>query len=212
MALPASGTISMNDIRVELGISSQSPFSLYTAESGGYVLLNQCSTYRPNGSTPDSISEWYRYNHTQQCPTVACSVLANQGSGGKGLYTFPVTLGSGTGTVYFKYDAQTVPDKFEVIFDGVTVINTGFVSDCWPSSCGTYNTQLNALGYPNVSGPNGTASFSKTTGTTTATVKVTGPLTGTAWSFTLGCPASSQCVGYSATDCAGACADIINCT
>jgi len=212
MALPASGPISMNDIRVELGFPSQSPFSLYSAETGSYVLLNQCSTSRPNGSTPDRIAEWYSYNHTQQCPTVACSVLANQGSGGKGLYSFPVTLGSGTGTVYFKYDAQTVPDKFEVIFDGVTVINTGFVSDCWPSSCGTYNTQLNALGYPNVSGPNGTASFSKTTGTTTATVKVTGPLTGTAWSFTLGCPASSQCVGYSATDCAGACADIINCT
>jgi hypothetical protein len=211
MALPASGPISMNDIRVELGFPSQSPFSLYTAETGGYVLLNQCSTFRPNGSTPDRIAEWYSYNHTQQCPPIACSVSQNNGSGGKGLYNFSITLGSGTGTVYFRYDAQTVPDKFEVIFDGVTVIDTGFVGDCWPS-CSSYNSQLNALGYPNVSGPNGTTSFSKTTGTTTATVRITAPLTGTAWSFILGCPAFSQCVGYSAVDCANACADIINCT
>ncbi len=202
MALPASGTISMNDIRVELGFSSQSPFSLYTAETGGYVLLNQCSTYRPNGSTPDSIAEWYSYNHTQQCPSGDCDVSENNGSGGSGSYNIPITLGSTTGTVWLVFNAYSVPDKFQVIYDSTTVIDTGF------RGSSSYNSALNALGYPNVSGAgSGSASFYKGTSTTTATVIVTAPLSGTAWEFTLSCPQFSYCFGYATTDCTDACSD-----
>ena len=64
MALPSSGTIGMNQIRTELGIPSQAPFSLDTAENEGYVALNQCSANRPNSSNPAAISEWYSYNHS----------------------------------------------------------------------------------------------------------------------------------------------------
>lgn len=67
MALPSSGTLGMNSIRTELGIPSQAPFSLDTAENGGYVALNNCSPYKPNPSNPAAISEWYGYNHTAAC-------------------------------------------------------------------------------------------------------------------------------------------------
>ena len=67
MALPASGQISMNDIRVELGIPSQSPFELNTAIGEGYVYLNECSTSKPIAANPDAISEWYSYNHSATC-------------------------------------------------------------------------------------------------------------------------------------------------
>lgn len=67
MALPLSGTLSMNDIRVELGISTQSPFSLSGATMGYYVALNRCSQYSPNETTPYQISEWYGYCHTCYC-------------------------------------------------------------------------------------------------------------------------------------------------
>ena len=59
MALPGSGTISMDMIRVELGIPGQTPFSLYGARYGAYVPLN------PYSITPGlSLSSWYNYCHT----------------------------------------------------------------------------------------------------------------------------------------------------
>jgi hypothetical protein len=67
MALPSSGTLSMNDIRVELGIPAQSPFSLSGATMGAYVPLNECSPFKPNQFTPYQISEWYSYCHTCAC-------------------------------------------------------------------------------------------------------------------------------------------------
>lgn len=67
MPLPLSGTLTMNQIRTELGIPAQAPFSLDTAENGGYVALNPCSPYQPSSGNPASISEWYGYNHTINC-------------------------------------------------------------------------------------------------------------------------------------------------
>lgn len=64
MALPSSGQLSLNNIRTELGIPSQSPFSLTTAAEGGYVTINSSSPSRPSASKPHKISDWYGYNHT----------------------------------------------------------------------------------------------------------------------------------------------------
>lgn len=77
MTLPASGQISFNDLRVELGISSQAPFSITTAATNGYVTINTNSPDRPNSSTPHAISEWWNYNHNAS----ACNSLG----------TFPTT-------------------------------------------------------------------------------------------------------------------------
>lgn len=63
MTLPSSGQISFNDLRVELGISTQAPFSITTAATNGYVTINTNSPSYPNVSAPHAISEWYGYNH-----------------------------------------------------------------------------------------------------------------------------------------------------
>lgn len=84
MALPLSGQISMNDIRVELGIPSQSPFGLNEARNGTYVPLNTCSPYLPPTTGPISLSDWYGYDHS-----AACDITVNLtiGSGGGGYVT-----------------------------------------------------------------------------------------------------------------------------
>jgi hypothetical protein len=72
MALPLSGQISMNDIQVELGISEGDPgfsdFGLSEARNGTYVAINPCSTYKPPSTGQISLSDWYGYNQTQECP------------------------------------------------------------------------------------------------------------------------------------------------
>jgi uncharacterized repeat protein (TIGR01451 family) len=65
MALPGSGTLSFDEIGVELQRASGSILNITTAETGGYVALNPYSTYKPDGVIPSSVSEWYSYNHTQ---------------------------------------------------------------------------------------------------------------------------------------------------
>jgi hypothetical protein len=63
MALPSSGTISMDQIRAELGVSSQSPFSLNAAAGGSYATINTSSPSHPHPADPDTLSEWYGYDH-----------------------------------------------------------------------------------------------------------------------------------------------------
>jgi hypothetical protein len=63
MTLTGSGQISFNDLRVELGVSSQAPFSITSAATGVYATINTNSPSYPNSSTPHQISEWYSYNH-----------------------------------------------------------------------------------------------------------------------------------------------------
>ena len=91
MALPSSGALSMNDIRIELGIPSQAPFSLDTAENGGYVAINQCSPSRPSASNPATISEWYGYNHSAACYNIGSNFVFSSttccAGGGSTTYT-----------------------------------------------------------------------------------------------------------------------------
>ena len=116
--------------------------------------------------------------------TGECNIAVNGGSGGRGLFEYTIQLGLGTGNVSFNFDAYTVPDQFQVYYDGSLVIDTGF------RGSSSYNAQLNALGYPNVSGPgSGVTSFAKPNASPqTCLVVVTAPLIGTAWEFLVGCP------------------------
>ena len=52
MTLPLSGSLGLNDIRVELGIPSQTPLSLASASLGQYVPINYNSQYYPNATPP----------------------------------------------------------------------------------------------------------------------------------------------------------------
>jgi hypothetical protein len=115
-----------------------------------------------------------------------------------------VFLGSATGTVTLAYLTGDAPDRLTVEFDGVMAIDTGYVGD--PSYQSDLNDALATHSLPpstiiplnpawagtlDVDTDPGTmyASFTKTTPTTTAIVRVWAPLSLTAWAFKLGCPA-----------------------
>ena len=135
-----------------------------------------------------------QYSLTFNCPAATVPTTpCGAGTSFQGGVSFPsvqnVTLGSDIGIVTFNFDAYGVPDKFIVEFDGVEVINTGYRGN---TSQQVYlNNALAALGLPPeniISPPSGTASFNKNTATTTATVKVYAPISGTGWIFNLNCP------------------------
>ncbi len=69
MALQSSGTITMNDIRTELGIPTQTPFSLSNAVNGVYVPLNTCGPNVPSTTPPYELTDWYGYDHSYPCCT-----------------------------------------------------------------------------------------------------------------------------------------------
>jgi hypothetical protein len=133
------------------------------------------------------------YSLEFNCPTAIPTIPCGAGSSYSGGTSYPtiqnVTLGSDTGVVTLDYDAYSVPDRFVVEFDGSVVIDTGYRGDSF------YQTQLNsalaAYGDPpsTIQGlGSGSVTFNKTTATTTATVKVYAPMSGTGWNFTLNCP------------------------
>ena len=64
MALPLSGPLSLNDIRIEQNQSTKSPYSLINASVGaaGYSIINQDSPIPPISTPPYSISEWRGYS------------------------------------------------------------------------------------------------------------------------------------------------------
>lgn len=63
MPLPSSGQISFSDINTELGRASDDEMSLSDAEGGVYGAINTSSPSYPDGIAPNSISEWYDYDH-----------------------------------------------------------------------------------------------------------------------------------------------------
>lgn len=77
MALPLSGDLSFNQIGVEIQRASGAILDIKDAELGVYVPLNIYSTYKPDGNTPCSVSEWYGYNHTQSQFTPFFQVIKN---------------------------------------------------------------------------------------------------------------------------------------
>ena len=86
-------------------------------------------------------------------------------SGGQSIQFYQINLTSATGNVIFNYKAFTIPDQFEVIYDGETILNTGYISG------------------------SGSFVFAKTSTTVNvAFVRVTAELGGTAWNFSMSCP------------------------
>jgi len=99
----------------------------------------------------------------QTGPVAPCNAATR--SGGAGVTTTSHELGRASGTFPFAYDAQTLPDRFDIIYEGRTIFTTGgFVS-----------------GSSSVNLPYGGSS-------SIITVIVTGRDPGTAWTYLVGCP------------------------
>lgn len=123
-----------------------------------------------------------------------------------------ITLGSGTGTVSLQFEAYSFPDRFIVQWNGNYVIDTGYrgepIYNIGGASRSAFTSSLTGKvdpitgltypysplwpgdGYPIVISPGvGTSTFPKVASLpATANVFVYAPMTGTAWTFTLGCP------------------------
>ena len=73
MAITSSGTISMSDIRTELGDSGA--ISLKEASDGTIATINTANdaANRPDGSAPHAMSEFYSYDHSASAASTAWS-------------------------------------------------------------------------------------------------------------------------------------------
>lgn len=133
--------------------------------------------------------------------SVTCGLVQTYAGGPTYPGTFPIVLGTDTGEVAFKWATGEVPDKAEVWFDGVKVIDTGYTGQLSYQSA--LDAALTSLGDPTetISVTRGSVSasyetlqdfysFTKGTATTTAEVRVYAPLTPTNWTFSLQCPAT----------------------
>lgn len=98
-------------------------------------------------------------------PPVACNNSSN--SGGQGVTTTVHELGQASGTFSFTYQAFSVPDRFDVIYEGAVIYTTG-----QPVSGGA------------------TVPITYSGASTQVTVVVTGP-SGTAWNYLVACPGTS---------------------
>ena len=87
-------------------------------------------------------------------------------SGGQGVTVTTHELGQTSGTFAFTYNAQIQPDLFEIFYEGSLIFTTGG---------------------PVPGSATRTVTYSGTS--TQIVVRVTGPETGTLWSYVVGCPA-----------------------
>jgi hypothetical protein len=101
MALTSSGTISMSDIRTELGDSGA--ISLKEASDGTIATINTANDAddRPNGSAPHAMSEFYSYDHSASSPSTAFNAPSNfsmpSGRASQVLYSGVKTIAVTTG-------------------------------------------------------------------------------------------------------------------
>jgi hypothetical protein len=66
MVLPSTGNeISFNQIRIELLVPGATGFNLGDAASGVYNVIQNCQSPFPNATDPDSMSEWWAYDHSK---------------------------------------------------------------------------------------------------------------------------------------------------
>lgn len=114
-------------------------------------------------------------------------------SGESGAFEFQIDFGTDIGTCGINFEAFGVPDKFEIEWNG-QIFSSGYVGESY------YNQQLINLGISpseikttNPGSGSGIINFVKSQAfPTTATIRVTAPLSGTGWSMSGICPQPIQ--------------------
>ena len=118
MAVPSSGELSLKGLANEIDDSDytsdgvQGPFSLKNLSDGSVdtINTNNGSGYRPNGSAPHAMSEWYTYNHDNDNTTSWSSVPGDFSMSVSGLSsttankTIQLTNASGNTTIQCSSD------------------------------------------------------------------------------------------------------------
>lgn len=125
MTLPASGQISFNDLRIELGVSSQAPFSIASASTGVYATINTAGSSYPNDSTPHAISEWYSYYHDAKYSItvqVMSSIYDCCGTPDTTKYSNCSSIN--TNCVVYNTNGSSSPVTYLTFYDGIYVYTT----------------------------------------------------------------------------------------
>lgn len=137
----------------------------YSVNGGAYTGNNTFSNTQGNNTilVKDATGCVATFNFTIS-PAVGCDVLVV--SGGQGTTYTTHILGSNAGVVTIDYDFYPIPDQMDVYYNGSVVASTGTLV----SGQGTI-----AFNYP-ASGPQ------------SCIIKMTAPLSGTAWQYKAGCP------------------------
>lgn len=165
--------------------------------------------YYKNATSLSDIKETVQF---RGYPILECNSLASFSGGASYPSQQTINLSTDTGNVSFSFEAFSQPDRFIIEFNSAVVIDTGYRGisshDFGGASRSSFNASLNGKidpilettypdisnfpddGFPRVISPgNGTSTFLKNTSTpTTVKVSVYGPMPGTAWNYTLGCP------------------------
>jgi hypothetical protein len=180
------------------------PSGLTLAASGSWSgSPDTADTYSWTVTATDSEGNTGTLADAATISALACGAESSYEGGESFPAEFDVLLGSDTGTVALRITTGPVPDKCEVWFDGVKVVDTGYLGDTDEQS--SLNAALAAYSLPpeSITQRTGTTtnadtdwaagewdefSFNKTTATTSATVKVYGPIEGTIWNLALSCP------------------------
>ncbi len=218
MAVPGTGSLSLGGLALEKleddytqGLpaaidTSYGPFSLRDITEGGdtyggsedYDITNGFSPSHPDNVAAFGMSEFYSYDHDYAAP--ACNIAYQ--TGGVGTFDFPINLGSFTGLVTIEYQAYGVPDKFVFTWNGNTYTSgsgngtgSGFVGSSTYASTSLVQPLTTLTGvYGGSSGPQvqhggrGTITFNKNSSTSSSNMRITAPLGGTAWWFSVSCP------------------------
>jgi hypothetical protein len=189
--------------------------SLTTPYNGGNLWFKTSANANSGDSfqvgTDGFIQAWGAACTVPSSPSVSCGSPANYSGGVSYPSENSINVGSSTGTVSLSYDPQSVPDRYIVIWNSVTVIDTGYRGAAKFNFGGANRSWFNGQllgkldpvllvtypnfiefpddGYPLVSSSFPTFTFNKNLSSPTfALVRVYAPASGTQWGFTLSCP------------------------
>lgn len=131
--------------------------------------------------------------------TVVCGET-QAGSGATGRFVYDIEFGTDIGQCGVNYDATGIPDRYTLIWNGRTVSSGFRGSVANAGNASYYNNELNARGYPSVTGvidtnnpAAGKLRFTKTEiFPSKAQLIVDAPLPGTRWAWKAICPGKTD--------------------
>jgi hypothetical protein len=173
-----SGKITINNSVNYTRLTIQGNGGSLPGLGGGGTLFKFCVEPGPPNPTPTPT-----VTQTPITNTIYCGQEVHTNVPSTGVFYYIVELGSDTGTVTFSAEAISVPDRFQLIWNGSEVINTGFLGDS------VYDSQLLSLGYPPTVGTNSfSTTFTKSSSSPTqATLITTSPIDGSVWDLIIYC-------------------------